>query len=665
MKKIIRAKHLGFCFGVKRAVELAYETARNNKATKVYSLGELIHNEAVTQKLTKEGIFLKNSVEDMQKGGIMIVRSHGAGKATYEKAGKQGLKIVDATCPYVSKIHKLVNEAYLSGKQVIIAGNKAHPEVEGISGWCENSAIIISNAGELAQFNLQGKNIFLVAQTTLKQDVFDEIKKELEKISKTSEIQNTICYVTEERQIVAAELAKKVDAVVVVGGKNSSNTQKLYEIAKKYCQKVYFIENKQNLPLQEIQFYNTIGVVAGASTPEHLIEEVIANMSEIITENKQTNPMDEFMADIERASKLPKSGENVEGVIIEVREKEIIVNINCKKDAIIPKDEMSIGENGDLRELFKVGDMIEARVIKHDDGDGNILLSRKKIEADKYWEELKVASEEKTAVDVKVLKEVKGGVLASYKEITGLIPYAGLSDRYVDKGEDFIGKTLRVKVVKIDAKRGRVVFSHRLYLNEIRQKALDEIWGTLSVGDIVEGTVMRFTDYGAFVDIGGVDGLLHISEISWGKLKHPQQMLTIGEKIPVKILAMNRENEKISLGYKQTKPEPWSNIEERYEIGQRISGKVVQIKEYGAFVELEPGLDGLVHISEISNSRIENVADVLAQDKEIEAEILAIDHERRRISLSIKATLPKEAKAADEDVEKSEEVADEPTADAE
>lgn len=658
---IVRAKHLGFCFGVKRAIELAHETAKKNQGKQIYSLGELIHNDAVTKDLEKEGIALRHSIEEMEEGSVVIVRSHGACAQVYRKAKERNLEIVDATCPYVSKIHKLVNEAHLCGKQVVIAGNKSHPEVEGINGWCDDSAIIVAQASELEIFDFAEKDVFLVAQTTLKQDVFDDIKGELQSIARNLDVQNTICYVTEERQNATAELAKKVDAVVVIGGKNSSNSQKLYEIAKKYCKKAYFIENKQNLPLQEMQFYNTIGVVAGASTPEHLIEEVIANMSEIITENKQTNPMDEFIADIEKTTKLPKSGETVEGTIIEVRDREIIVNISCKKDAIIPKDEMSIEENGDLKELFKVGDTIRARVIRHDDGDGNILLSRKKIEADKYLDELKVACDEQTSVDVKVTKEVKGGVLADYKDITGFIPYSGLSDRYVDKGEDFIGKTLRVKVIKVDMKRGKATFSHRLYLHEIRQKALDEIWGTLSVGDIVEGTVMRFTDYGAFVDIGGVDGLLHISEISWGKLKHPQQMLSIGEKIPVKILAMNRETEKISLGYKQTKPEPWSNIEERYEIGQRVKGKVVQIKEYGAFVELEPGLDGLVHISEVAKNRIENVSDVLTLDKEIEAEILAIDHERRRISLSIKATLPKD----EPQEEAKEEVAEEIATDAE
>lgn len=644
MAKIIRAEYSGFCFGVKRAIELAKETAQNAKGKKVYSLGQLIHNQAVTEKLAKEGVQPVQSISEMEKGSIVIIRSHGVGSDVYEEAEASNLIVSDATCPFVSKIHKLVKAAYDDGKKIVIAGDKNHPEVQGINGWCENSALIVSDEKELENMDKEKCQIFLVAQTTLKQEIFGNIEKKLKTLFGDIEVKNTICYATEERQKSCKKLSERVDAMVVIGDKNSSNSQKLYEIAKKSCKKAYFIENMRDLPLQEMQFYNTIGVVAGASTPEHLIEEVIANMSENITEIKETNPMDEFMAEIDKASKLPRTGENVEGTVIEVRDREIIVNICCKKDAIIPKDELSTTDEGELKDLFKVGDTIKARVLKHDDGDGNILLSRKKIEAEKYWDELKVAYEEKQVVEVKLVKEVKGGVLAQYKDVTGFIPYSGLSDKYVDKAEGFVGKTLKVKILKVDTKKGRAVFSHRFYLYEMREKTLDEIWNALSVGDIVEGTVMRFTEYGAFVDIGGLDGLLHISEISWGKLNHPQEILQIGQKIPVKILSMNRENEKIALGYKQTTPQPWTTIEGKYEEGQRVKGKVVQIKEFGAFVEIEPGLDGLVHISQISYDRVDDVEKVLKPDQEVEAVIIGIDYERRRISLSIKATLERPAR---------------------
>lgn len=653
MKTIIRAEHLGFCFGVKRAIELARKTAKNSK-TQVYSLGHLIHNEAVTAELEKDGIKVIDKLTEIEAGSVVIVRSHGVGEDVYDEARAANLEVVDATCPFVSRIHKLVKEAYLTGKRVVIAGNAEHPEVKGINGWCNNSAIIISDASELKAVDFDGKNTFLVAQTTLKQKTFNEIKEKLQTLSPDLEVENTICYVTEERQRSAERLSQKVDVMLVIGGQNSSNSQKLYEIAKKNCEKAYFVENKQKLPLQEIQFYNTIGVVAGASTPEHLIEEVIANMSEIITENTQMNPMDEYMDEIAKSSKLPKSGETVEGIVIGVNDKQVIVNISCKKDAIIPKEEMSMEDTGDLTELFKVGDTIRARVVKHNDGDGNILLSRRKMEAEKYWQELKTAEEEHASVEVKVTREVRAGVLATYKEITGFIPFSGLSNKFIEGAGDFVGKTLRVKILKLDLKRGRVILSHRGYLYELRQKALDEIWGALSVGDIVEGTVMRFTDYGAFVDIGGIDGLLHISEISWGKLTHPDQVLKLGQKIPVKILSMNREQAKISLGYKQTQPEPWTKVEGNYEVGQKIKGIVVQIKEYGAFVQIEPGLDGLIHISEIADRRIENVGDELKVKQEVEALIIGIDNDKKRISLSLKALIGKDSDKKDDENESEE-----------
>ncbi len=302
-------------------------------------------------------------------------------------------------------------------------------------------------------------------------------------------------------------------------------------------------------------------------------------------------------------------------------------------------EEITLEEGQKLTDLFKEGDEIQAKVIKTDDGDGGILLSKKKLEINEHWNEINEALENKTIITVKVVKQVNGGVIAAYKEVTGFIPLSQLSDKFVENADEFMGQTLDVKVTRVDQKRGRAVFSHKIVLNEEKQKKIAAIWEGLHVDDIVEGTVMRFTDYGAFVDLGGIDGLLHISEISWGKLKHPQEVLQIGDTVKVKILSMNEEKGKISLGLKQTIPEPWSVIDEKYEVGQVVSGKVVQIKEYGAFVELEPGLDGLVHISEVAHKRVTNIADELSIGQEAQAKILEIDRERKRISLSIKETL--------------------------
>ena len=362
-------------------------------------------------------------------------------------------------------------------------------------------------------------------------------------------------------------------------------------------------------------------------------------MSEAITENTERNEMHDLMDEIEKALRLPKAGEIVNGSVILVNEREVVINLGCKKDGILPASEVALEDAQVLTDLFKEGDEVQAKVIKTDDGDGNILLSKRKLVVNEHWDEITAAYDEKTCIEVKVQREVKGGVIAVYKEVSGFIPLSQLSDKYVENADDFIGKTLTVKVTRVDQRRNKAVFSHKAYLAEEKNKKLKEIWSSLNVGDTVKGTVMRFTEYGAFVDIGGIDGLLHISEISWGKLKHPQEALKIGEEINIKILSMNEEKGKISLGLKQNKPEPWSVIDENYEVGQIITGTVVQIKEYGAFIELEPGLDGLVHISEINHKRVNNISDELSIGQSVSAKILEIDKERKRISLSIKDTL--------------------------
>lgn len=372
-------------------------------------------------------------------------------------------------------------------------------------------------------------------------------------------------------------------------------------------------------------------------------------MSEVITNNiDETNEMQDFMEEIEKSLRMPQRGEIVKGEVIQVGPREIYVNLGCKKDGIIPKDEVALEADQDIESFFKLGDTVEAKVLKTDDGDGNILLSRKKIEVSEHWDEIIKAFEDKEYVSVKVVKEVKGGVIATYKEVSGFIPMSQLNDRYVEKADEFIGKTLTVRITRVDQKRNKAVFSHKAYLAEEKSKKIAEIWASLNVGDSVEGTVMRFTDYGAFVDIGGIDGLLHISEISWGKLRHPQEALEIGQKVNVKILSMNEEKGKISLGLKQNTPEPWSVINEKYTVGQVVEGKVVQIKEYGAFVELEPGLDGLVHISEIASKRVTNISDEISIGQIVSAKILEIDEEKKRISLSIKETLDASSEAAEE-----------------
>ena len=637
--KITLAEHSGFCFGVKEAIKAAEQTIveNNSNNVRIYSCGPLIHNKTVTDELEQKGIQIINSPDEAEEGSVIIVRSHGEPEEFYRKAEAKNIKIVDATCPFVKRIHKLVREAKNKGYHIVVIGDSNHPEVIGINGWCDNEASIVSSIDEAKKVKCD--RVFIVSQTTITAELFNEIVSYFENTKDEVVVHNTICHATEERQKSCMETAIDSDLMVIIGGSNSSNSKKLFEIAKKYCGNTYFIENKESLPLKEVELCNKIGIAAGASTPERIIKEVIATMSELFTENKKDSMMHDLMDEIEKSLRLPRSGEIVNGEVIQVSNREIVVNLGCKKDGIIPREEFTLEGDQELTDLFKEGDEIQAKVLKTDDGDGNILLSKKKLEVNEHWDEINNALENKAPVNAKIVKQVNGGVIAVYKEVSGFIPLSQLSDKYIDKADEFMGKTLPVRVTRVDQKKNKVVFSHKAYLTEERQKKVQEIWDSLHVGDVVEGTVMRFTEYGAFVDIGGIDGLLHISEISWGKLKHPQEALKIGEKVQVKILSMNTEKGKISLGLKQNKPEPWTVIDENYQVGQTITGKIVQIKDYGAFVELEPGLDGLVHISEIAYKRVTNIADEISVGQEVSAKILEIDKERKRISLSIKETL--------------------------
>ncbi|MBQ0005541.1 MAG: bifunctional 4-hydroxy-3-methylbut-2-enyl diphosphate reductase/30S ribosomal protein S1 [Clostridiales bacterium] len=636
------AEHSGFCFGVQRAIDLAFtEAEKDNEGYGIYTCGPLVHNKSVTDYLEKHGVGMIERLAEAKRGDTVIVRSHGEPKEFYIEAQERGITLVDTTCAFVAKIHKLVEEAYEDGREVVIVGSRIHPEVTATNGWCAYSASILETEADAAEYiKNPHNNPLVVAQTTFKAELMMDILKVLDEANCSYELRNTICNATRDRQQSCADLAQKVDSMVVVGDVHSSNSKKLFEIAQKFNKNSIFVQDKSDLQLKETAKYNTIGIIAGASTPEWIIMEVIASMSEKM--NTEKNPMLDFMDDIEKSLRLPKPGDIIDGTVVEVNDDAVIVNMGCKKDGILRKDEVVLEDGQTLKDVFKEGDEVQAKVVKSDEGEGGILLSKKRLVAVENYKELEDAMESKDIITVKLTRAVNGGVIAAYKEITGFIPMSQLSDRYVESADEFLGQTVDVRVIRVDTKRNRAVFSRKAVLVEEKRKQVAEVWTNLNVGDVVEGKVMRFTDYGAFVDIGGVDGLLHISEISWGKLKHPQEILKIGDIINVKILSLNEEKGKISLGLKQTQPEPWSLVGTKYQIGQTLEGKIVQIKEYGAFVELEAGLDGLVHISEIANKRVENVSEELKVGQPVEVKIMEIDPERKRISLSIKANLPEE-----------------------
>lgn len=664
--KIIRAKHSGFCFGVQNAIDKTEEAIDKNDRRRIFTCGQLIHNRGVTDSLAKRGVNIIDDINEACADDVVIVRSHGEPKEFYTRAEEIGVSLIDATCVFVSKIHDIVFEAKKAGRTIVIIGSKEHQEVKATNGWCDYSAFIIENpidAEEVLKSGAISKadKPLIVCQTTIRRELLEEILEVFREYSIDFEVKNTICNATRFRQESCAELARKVDAMVVIGDPNSSNSRKLFEIAEKNCRNSYFVQDISDLALQDLAKYNSIGMTAGASTPEVTIKEVISRMNEEINKIEEQDAgmsMADFMEEIDKSLRLPRTGDIITGTIHEVRDDIIIVNMGVKKDGILPKSEVALEEGQELKDLFHEGDEIEAKVMKSDDGDGGILLSKKKLEMNENWKELNEALENKTSINVKLVRAVNGGVIAEYKEVSGFVPMSQLSDRYVEKADEFIGQNVDVRVIKIDNRRNRAVFSRKQVLVEDKRKQVAEIWANLNIGDVVEGKVMRFTDYGAFVDIGGVDGLLHISEISWGKLKHPQEVLSLGDIINVKILDLNEQKGKISLGLKQTTPEPWSLVGTKYNIGDVVEGKVVQIKEYGAFIELEAGLDGLVHISEIANKRVENVADELTIGQSIEAKIMDIDSERKRISLSIKATINGDDEATEKASEESEVVAE-------
>ncbi|MCT4618733.1 MAG: bifunctional 4-hydroxy-3-methylbut-2-enyl diphosphate reductase/30S ribosomal protein S1 [Marinisporobacter sp.] len=649
--KIIIADNAGFCFGVKKAMNKTINAIGNTNSKKIYTYGPLIHNNQVINKLEGMGV---SSVENLKdaKDNTLIIRSHGVPLNIYDLAKEYNIQITDATCPFVRKVQKTAKEYYDQGYTIVIIGNPKHPEVIGINGWCNNNAYIVQNAEDVDKINHWDK-MCVVAQTTITLELWNSVVGRLHKRAILLEKVNTICTATKERQKACKNVAKEVDAMIVIGGYHSSNTQKLVQIGKKYCENTYHIETADELPIENLKNLNKIGVTAGASTPDWIIKEAIEKMNNMEHENSE---MMKMMEEIENSLTVPRRGNTVSGTVIHVTDKEIMVNIGYKSDGIIPKNEISNDPLVNPHDIAKEGDAIEAYVLRTDDGEGNILLSKKRVDAEKDWESLEEVKNENATIKVKVLQVVKGGVIAVYKEITGFIPASQLSTSYVNDLQEYVGKELHVKIIDLDFRKKKVVFSRRVVKkeeNEIKRRLL---WESIEKGKIIEGEVKRLADFGAFVDIGGMDGLVHISDLSWGRVNHPKEVVNIGDKLKVVVLDFDKEKNRISLGLKQMQPEPWQNIEEKYNVGDIVDGKVVKLVDFGAFVELEPGVDGLVHISQISDRHIAKPSEEVHMGQKVTVKILDLNKENKRISLSMKEAV---AGADDTNVEIINE--DEPT----
>lgn len=636
MREIKLADKAGFCFGVKRAVDTAITSKEQSVNKNIYTFGPLIHNNDVVENLKENNIYSieLEEIENLTEGDTIIIRSHGIKPSIMNTLKKKKLNVIDATCPYVATIHRKVAKYYAEGYKIVIVGDKQHPEVIGINGWCNDEAIISKDGTELK--GIKGK-VCIVSQTTEKQSNWKKVLNVLVDNCKEFVAMNTICSATETRQKSAEELSKEVDLMIVIGGKNSSNTAKLYEICKKNCKNTYHIENSSEIPDELIKNKDLkkIGVTAGASTPNWIIEEAMKKMSNIDNNEVNMNEQLEFMEQNETEIYI---GKIVKGEIVSLNEKEAFIDLNYKSDAVLPLDEVTTENNVTMNDLFKVGDIVEGKVIKVKNSDGNVVLSRIEVERAEAHKILKESFEDKKILTVKVKQEVKGGFICNFKGIKVFLPGSLVKFDNSEDVSNILNTEIEVRVIEFNKQKNntKIVVSRRAILAEEKIKNQEIAWNNIKKGEVVEGIVRRINDFGAFVDVQGVDGLLHISEISWGKVESIKDELKIGEKIKVCVLEADKENKKLSLSIKKLSENPWNNIEEKYPVGSIVLGKVVRFSQFGAFVELEPGVDALLHISQISHDRVENLNDVLKINQSIKARIIEVQGEKRRISLSTK-----------------------------
>jgi len=638
---IERSSHTGFCFGVKNAVDKAKETL--NDQHKLYSFGEIIHNKDVVDDLEKRGLKVIDNLDSLDsigdKSTKLLIRSHGVGKNIIDAVNEKNIQMIDATCVKVKKIHKIVEDYKNKGYEIIIVGDKNHPEVLGILGWC-NEADIIQSPEELLNLKVdKTKRYCLVSQTTFNTNVFEKIAEEINKNYDNITIHNTICNATRKRQEACQDLAKRSDVMLIVGGKNSSNTKKLYDLSKANCENTFLIENYKEIPYKYIDKNTNVGISAGASTPDWIIEEVIKMLENLNNETNVENEkstMHELFESYGGVSYI-RPGEIVKGTVISVSPEAISVNLNYKSDGIITRDEYSYQEVSDLTTVAKEGDEIQAQVVKLSDQDGNVILTRKPIEEKKIWENFETMKNEGTSIDVKIIEASQYGIYGKVSGIKGFIPRNQISiNRNVDPSE-YVGQTLKATIIETKNNKGRrqLVLSARAIEKKDKDAKDNQTWETIQEGEVYEGVVKNLQDYGAFVEINGIDGLLHINEIAWTRIKHPSEVLKVGDKISVKVKSVDKENKKLSLSYKATVKSPWTIFCEKYKENDVVKGTVSRIVDFGAFVMIDD-IECLLHIKDIDWARTEKVTDALQVGQEVTAKILNISKKGRKVSLGMK-----------------------------
>jgi len=623
---------------------------------KTVTLGSLIHNQQVVDYLKSKGIKPVDSLEEIADGEQLVIRSHGVPPEIYRESQKRNIKLIDATCPYVQKAQKLAAELSKDNYVVIVVGDKDHPEVKGILGWAgENSLAIntIEQAKELPYI----PSMAVLAQTTQHPGTFSEIVEELRKHTDNLIVHNTICKATEERQAAAQALAEKVDVMIVAGGRSSSNTRKLAAICSQKTP-TYLIETAAEI--QEIWFKdaNCIGLTAGASTPDWIIEEVYTKMSEIlekanealVEETPEVRKEDDVNTMENFEHELPSiyGGAIVNGTVVKITEDEVFVDIGWKSEGVIPREELTATQILNLNEAVKIGDKISAMVTRVENNEGYTVLSRKKVAEYEARERLAALAESKEEIQAKVTEVTKGGLLVDLG-MRGFIPASQIEIGYAGDLNKYLGQTLRLRVIEYNPAKRKLILSQKVILEEEQAEKREQLLASLQEGDVVKGIVRRLTDFGAFVDLGGIDGLLHISDMAFSRINHPSEVVKVNDEVELQVLKVDRDKGRISLGLKQLKPDPWSNVEQKYPVGSIIQGKVVRIAPFGAFVQLEDAVDGLIHISQLADRRVAKVEDVVKVGEMISAKVIECKPEEKRISLSIREMIADAQKASDQE----------------
>ncbi len=654
--KITLAETAGFCFGVKRAVDMVYELCE--KGDKVCTLGPIIHNAQLVADLEQKGVRVVENVSDVKADETLVIRSHGVPEEVMNAAENLSVKTIDATCPFVAKIHKIVKEASKNGETVLIAGDPLHKEVIGIVGHASGKVFVFEDEKSLEKLlennpEIKNERVCVVAQTTFNKKIWAECEKILKKYCTNQSVFGTICNATSMRQAEADDLSRKCDAMVVIGGQHSSNTKKLYDVCKVNCEKTLLIETAAELNAEFFVGADNIGVVAGASTPAVIIKEAIKTMTEIL------NPVEE---QAEAAEVVQKSFEEmtdeeafeasldslnsdkkVKGVVVQVTPSEILVDYNRGLTGYVSIDEYSYDRNVDLTKEVKVGDELNLIIMRTDDMEGTAMLSKRRYDAIAGWDKIVEAKENGEILTGTVSEVVKGGVVVITNGIRVFIPASQATLSRNDSLEELKDQEVNFRIIEIGRRR-RVIGSIRSILREQRKEEMAKFWEEISVGDKFTGTVKSLTGYGAFVDLGGVDGMIHITELSWQRIKNPSEVVLVGDTVEVFVKAVDKEKRKISLGYKKEEENPWTIFQNNYNVDDVVKATIVSMTTYGAFARIIPGIDGLIHISQIADKHIAKPQDELTVGQEVEAKIIAVDFDKKRVSLSIRALIEPEVK---------------------